>query len=433
MAVVEDAAARACAMALGPPCRAESRDGRPPSGGGAAGRPHLALQPDTRNPSTPSMTWSETSACRLRWLHIGCRSVGLPGRIIEGWFIPDVPGPQWCDPDVLRLIKLVFRGHAAQIEPVRGGAGHIPPAPAGHRQRAALGCVVPTGAPLAPVRVMAGVPVPASASRSRSSPYACATGYTAGMLDELNVGRRGPLDRECTASGGRWIALAPADVGFLLPRSSEAPTDLVALELLELLRSGGGWFVGDLRNLMTSPASFPVISNWRSWSSSGWIRGQRHDRACAGHAGWLPRRRRRSTAGVLQRSRRPARGRDADLWRRPPGEAVAGTNAWWWKAFRDLRPPGAPRLAPGLPPELPGRWFALPDATPGGRRRGARRGAPGPVGDRDPRRSSSAIRRDSPRPTGPFPDGGVRTGPAGRRHPRASGPLSSPSPGSSTR
>ena len=185
----------------------------------------------------------------------------------------------------------------------------------------------PDGVLLA-IRAMAGVPVPASALEESILPLRV-TGYTAGMLDELTSAGEVLWTGSAPLPGGDgWIALAPSDVGFLLPRATDPPSDPVATQLLELLRSGGGWFVADLRNRMTRPRH-------RSWSPGtgtpgaplGRIGEQRHDRAGARDAGRLPRRRRRSTAGVGQRPRRPARGRYADLWRRPP-DGSRHRNQW---------------------------------------------------------------------------------------------------------
>ena len=287
------------------------------------------------------------------------------GRIIEGWFIPDVPGPQWCHPDVLRLIK---RRSVAmlrqQIEPVSQAAlATFLPRWQSIGRHSSTRLRGPDGVLLA-VRAMAGVPVPASALEESILPLRV-TGYTAGMLDELTSAGEVLWTGSAPLPGGDgWIALAPADVGFLLPRASDPPTDLVALELLELLRSGGGWFVADLRNRMTSPGIVPghleqalLELLWAGLVSNDTIEPVRA--MLDGSRG----RRRRSTAGVGRRSRRPARGRYADLWRRPPEEAVAGSNA------RGVEPSGtaaarSPTARAGITPELPGRWFALPAEMP---------------------------------------------------------------------
>ena len=236
------------------------------------------------------MTSSATSACRRRWSHIGCRSVGLPDRIIEGWFIPDVPGPQWCHPDVLRLIK---RRSVAmlrqQIEPVSQAAlATFLPRWQNIGRHSSTRLRGPDGVLLA-IRAMAGVPVPASALEESILPLRV-TGYTAGMLDELTSAGEVLWTGSAPLPGGDgWIALAPADVGFLLPRATDPPSDPVATELLELLRSGGGWFVADLRSRMTSPDIDPGhLDTGAPGAPLGRIGEQRHDRAGARHAGSAP-------------------------------------------------------------------------------------------------------------------------------------------------
>ena len=104
---------------------------------------------------------------------------------------------------------------------------------------------------------MAGVAVPASALEESILPLRV-TGYAPGMLDELTSAGEVLWTGSAPLPGGDgWIALAPADVGFLLPRATDPPSDPVATELLDLLRSGGGWFLADLRQRMTRPDHDP--------------------------------------------------------------------------------------------------------------------------------------------------------------------------------
>ena len=211
---------------------------------------------------------------------------------------------------------------------------------------------------------MAGVAVPASALEESILPLRV-TGYTAGMLDELTSAGEVLWTGSAPLPGGDgWIALAPADVGFLLPRATDPPTDPVAMELLELLRSGGGWFVADLRQRMTSPDIGPghleqalLELLWAGLVSNDTIEPVRA--MLDGSRG----RRRRSTAGVGQRPRRPARGRYADLWRRPPEGDVAGPSGWGGEPSGSVAG-RSPTARAGITPELPGRWFALPAEMP---------------------------------------------------------------------
>jgi ATP-dependent Lhr-like helicase len=288
------------------------------------------------------------------------------GRIIEGWFVPDSPGPQWCHPDVLRLIKrrsvAILR---KQIEPV---------------SQAALATFLPRWQSIGPhgsarlrgpdgvlhaIRALAGVGLPASALEESILPVRVA-GYAAGMLDELTSAGEVLWTGSAPLPGGDgWIALAPADIGFLLPRSTDPLSDPVGTELLDLLRSGGGWFLTDLRSRMERPDLDPghlahalLELLWAGLVSNDTIEPVRAmlDRSRG--------RRRRSTAAVAQRPRRPPRGRYADLWSR---SANGNDQAWASASGGNATGTGALRAAAaggGNNPELPGRWFALPAGLP---------------------------------------------------------------------
>ncbi len=203
------------------------------------------------------------------------------GRIIEGWFVPDSPGPQWCHPDVLRLIK---RRSVAllrqQIEPVSHAAlATFLPRWQNVGPRASGRLRGPDGV-LQAIRAMAGVAVPASALEESILPLRV-SGYGQAMLDELTSAGEVLWTGNAPLPGGDgWIALAPADVGFLLPRAADPPTSPVATELLGLLRSGGGWFVADLRQRMTHPdLDSATLGHSLLELPVGGAGEQRHDRA----------------------------------------------------------------------------------------------------------------------------------------------------------
>ena len=287
------------------------------------------------------------------------------GRVLEGWFIADAPGPQWCHPDVLRLIKrrsvaLLRR----EIEPVSqpalavflprwqnlAGSG-------GARLRGADGV-------LQAVRAMAGVPVPVSALEESILP-ARVTDYAPAMLDELTAAGEVLWTGNSALPGGDgWIALAPEDLGFLLPRSAEAPGAL-ARELLDLLESGGGWFLADLRARLAGSSSDPAETSqalldlvWAGLVSNDTIEPLRTllERSPGG------RRRARASAG--RRGRRPPRGRYADLWRRPDQDA-SSLSAGAGSAGRPGHGVPATTVAGSrVPRDLPGRFFALPSELP---------------------------------------------------------------------
>ena len=286
------------------------------------------------------------------------------GRVIEGWFIPDSPGPQWCHPDVLRLIK---RRSVAmlrqQIEPVSQTAlGMFLPrwqhvvTPASTRLRG------PDGV-LQAIRAMAGVPVPASALEESILPLRV-PGYSPALLDELTAAGEVLWTGTAPLPGGDgWIALAPADVGFLLPRAPDPPQDPVTSEVLDLLGSGGGWFVADLHRRMADPSTSAaavgqalLVLLWAGLVSNDTIEPVRAmlDRS--------PGRRRRSPQGAGQRARRPARGRYADLWHRPV--SLAGDSSDLLSGAPAAGAAAGTGRRAGTLPDLPGRWFALPGEIP---------------------------------------------------------------------
>ncbi len=293
------------------------------------------------------------------------------GRIIEGWFVPDSPGPQWCHPDVLRLIK---RRSVAllrqQIEPVSQAAlATFLPRWHGIGPHASTRLRGPDGV-LQAVRAMAGVAVPASALEESILPVRV-SGYAPAMLDELTSAGEILWSGSAPLPGGDgWIALAPADIGFLLPRAADLPSGQVASELLGLLRSGGGWFLGDLRNRIAhldldsaTVAQGLLDLLWAGLVSNDTIEPMRamRDRSRGG--------RRRTTPTAGQRPRRPARGRYADLWRRPTDAVGVGTGdpqaaQPWGAGPAGSGATGAISGRTGRAPDLPGRWFALPADLP---------------------------------------------------------------------
>ncbi|HYN56982.1 MAG TPA: DEAD/DEAH box helicase [Motilibacterales bacterium] len=295
------------------------------------------------------------------------------GRVIEGWFIPDSPGPQWCHPDVLRLIK---RRSVAmlrqQIEPVSQAAlATFLPRWQNIGQHAVTRLRGVDGV-LQAIRAMAGVAVPASALEDSILPLRVAD-YAPAMLDELTSAGEVLWTGSSPLPGGDgWVALAPAEVGFLLPRADDEPGSPVAREVLGLLRQGGGWFVPDLRQRMADPhvAADAIAQGILDLLWCGLISNDSIEpiRATLHRS---PGRRRRVAPGARHRPRRPARGRYADLWHRPQlGADPSGAESWAAEAGAADAARGGPGRAGSSParsgrsPELPGRWFALPSALP---------------------------------------------------------------------
>jgi ATP-dependent Lhr-like helicase len=282
------------------------------------------------------------------------------GRILEGRFLAEASGTQWCHPDVLRLVKrrsVALLRH--QIEPVSQPAlaAFLP----AWQHVAGAGAQTLRGVEgvYEAVRALAGVPVPASALESAILPIRV-PGYTPAMLDELTSS--GDVVWTGTAAlpgGDGWIALAPADDSVLLPRAAEPPS-ATAAAIQEVLGSGGGWFLSDLvARLGGAELDASAIAEalrellWAGLVSNDTIEPVRADRDRV-------RARRRRSDPRRGRPVRPPRGRYADLWRSgsragsdasEPGAGISDT-------AHTTRPARGPLASAA---DLPGRWFALPE------------------------------------------------------------------------
>jgi ATP-dependent Lhr-like helicase len=162
------------------------------------------------------------------------------GRIVQGEFRPDGIGTEWCDAEVLRLVRR--RSLAAlrkEVEPVPAAAlARFIPSWQGVGARSSRG----VDGVLRAVEQLAGVPIPASALESLVLPSRVAD-YSPILLDELTTSGEvvwtgaGPL-----AGNDGWLVLTPTDLApLLLP-----PPDLIeaglAAALLNGLEPGAGLF-----------------------------------------------------------------------------------------------------------------------------------------------------------------------------------------------
>ncbi len=288
------------------------------------------------------------------------------GRALEGWFLADAPGPQWCHPDVLRLIKrrsvaLLRRA----IEPVSPAALATFLA-RWHHVGDGAGQLRGTDGVLHAIRAMAGLRVPLSALEDSILP-ARVRDYEPAMLDELtSEGEVVWTGASALPGGDAWIALAPAETGFLLPRDAEPELTALAGELLGHLHSGGGWSVRDLRSRHAAVDAEPhgiteallelVWAGLISNDTIGPLRSRLERRAQSRGRGRATRRRRPA---------HPPRGRYADLWSDAGGRSHGSAGVW------DARSDGVQRARHGargdrapVPSDLPGRFFALPQAMP---------------------------------------------------------------------
>ncbi|MEH1101660.1 ATP-dependent helicase [Micromonospora sp. CPCC 205561] len=150
------------------------------------------------------------------------RRLAATGRVVAGEFTPDTAGSQWCDAEVLRLLRR--RSLAAlrrEIEPVppRALAAFLP------RWQQVGSSARGVEALAAAVEQLQGVAVPASALERLVLPARVAD-YSPAQLDELCASGEVLWAGSGAISGGDgWVTLAYADVApLLLPPPDEALT-----------------------------------------------------------------------------------------------------------------------------------------------------------------------------------------------------------------
>ncbi|MEV0809543.1 ATP-dependent helicase [Micromonospora sp. NPDC050200] len=148
------------------------------------------------------------------------RRLAAPGRVVSGEFAPDTVGTQWCDAEVLRLLRR--RSLAAlrrEIEPVppRALAAFLP------RWQQVGSSARGVEALAATIEQVQGAAVPASALERLVLPARVAD-YSPAQLDELCASGEVLWAGSGAISGGDgWVTLAYADVApLLLPPPDEA-------------------------------------------------------------------------------------------------------------------------------------------------------------------------------------------------------------------
>jgi len=256
------------------------------------------------------------------------RRLATRGRVSQGEFRPDGTGTEWCDPDVLRLLRrrsvAALRQEAEPVEP-EALARFLPA-----WQHVGGGLRGPAGV-LAVVEQLAGCAVPASAWESLVLP-ARVPGYQPAWLDELTAAGEVLWAGHAALPGGDgWVSLHLADDAPLtLPAPlADLPPGSDGARVLAALSGGGGLFARALAQAceLTDEQLAPVLWSlvWDGFVSNDTLAPARAGlRARPGH--------RTSTSSYRRVPRRSRFGR--------PG----------------VRPGGLPPP----PPTLSGRWFALP-------------------------------------------------------------------------
>ncbi|HEY5018135.1 MAG TPA: DEAD/DEAH box helicase, partial [Streptosporangiaceae bacterium] len=190
------------------------------------------------------------------------RRLGADGRVAEGEFLTTQHGTQWCDSEVLRMLRRRSLARLRkEVEPVpaavlgrflpawhgveesagpdaggRGRGGGTGPG-GGWRRRADAGSV------LEAIERLAGAPVPAAALETLVLPGRV-PGYSPALLDELtSAGEVVWAGAGTVGTGDGWLVLAPAESApLLLPEPGELTMTPLHLAVLTALEGGGGLF-----------------------------------------------------------------------------------------------------------------------------------------------------------------------------------------------
>ncbi|WP_243706200.1 ATP-dependent helicase [Micromonospora sp. KC721] len=187
------------------------------------------------------------------------RRLAANGRVVSGEFAPDTVGTQWCDAEVLRLLRR--RSLAAlrrEIEPVppRALAAFLP------RWQQVGSSARGVDALAVAVEQLQGARVPASALERLVLPARVAD-YSPAQLDELCASGEVLWAGSGAISGGDgWVTLAYADAaGLLLP----PPDDALALTplhtaVLDALADGQALFFRALSDRVGGPDDAALIA-----------------------------------------------------------------------------------------------------------------------------------------------------------------------------
>ncbi|BBX48409.1 ATP-dependent helicase [Mycobacterium cookii] len=230
------------------------------------------------------------------------------GRLVRGEFSTDAVGDQWCDAEVLRILRRrSLAALRAQVEPVSTSA-YARFLPAWHGLAAATGSPANFGLDglAAVIDQLAGVPLPASAIE----PLVLAPrvrDYSPAMLDELLASGEVMWSGGGAISGSDgWIAFHTADSA---PLTLAAPTeiDVTATHraILDLLTGGGAYFFRQLQHGGAGESELKAALWELIWA--GWVTGDTFAPVRATLSGGPGARKRSAPAHRQGRSKRPPR------------------------------------------------------------------------------------------------------------------------------
>ncbi|HEY3736877.1 MAG TPA: ATP-dependent helicase [Jatrophihabitans sp.] len=163
------------------------------------------------------------------------------GRTVQGEFTTDTAATQWCDAEVLRLIRrrslAVLRREVEPVAPI-ALARFIPAWQGLGAKTGARG----VDAVMRAVEQLAGVPVPASALETLVLPSRVPD-YSPAMLDELTLSGEAVWVGTGSLPGtDGWITLAPAELAPLLLAEPMTPATPAEEAIVGALVGGQGWF-----------------------------------------------------------------------------------------------------------------------------------------------------------------------------------------------
>jgi ATP-dependent Lhr-like helicase len=257
------------------------------------------------------------------------------GKLVRGEFSTDALGDEWCDADVLRILRRrSLAALRAQVEPVStSGYARFLPAWQGVGDGSAANAGLE--GLLAVIDQLAGVPLPASAIESLVlAPRV--RDYSPALLDELLASGEVMWSGAGSISGSDgWVAFHSADTAPLtLAAGSEIEFTATHRAVLDMLAGGGAFFFRQLGQEGIGEAELKTALWELIWA--GWVTGDTFAPVRATLSG-APGRKRSAPAHRQGRGKRPPR-----LSRYSVAHAQA-------------------RAAD---PTVAGRWSALPPAEP---------------------------------------------------------------------
>jgi ATP-dependent helicase Lhr and Lhr-like helicase len=312
------------------------------------------------------------------------RRLAADGRVAEGEFLAGRRGTEWCDSEVLRMLRrrclARLRKEAEPVEPAvlarfvpawhgihqAGASG----APAG-RRRADAGTV------LEAVERLAGAPLPASALETMILPGRV-PGYSPAMLDELTAaGEVIWAGAGTVGSGDGWLVLAPAESAPpLLAEPGELTMTPLHEAVLAALDGGGGLFFRMISERVTAvldghpPQDADLAAAIWDLVWAGWLTNDT----------LAPLRVVTGGGGAVRRSAAPRRTPSPARLAIPPPRATPAGGVF--NPRPATRRYGGGTRRPAMPsrtgpPTVTGRWSLLPSRAADG---SAGAGGPGSAG-----------------------------------------------------